>query len=383
MKRIMNKRVLFVSTYGDFLVSFEMSNIRIYLSMGYEVHSAANFSEPKYNRKTDELIRLGVIIHDIPFVRKPWSFKIFSNIKLLKSIVKENNISVIDCHNAVCGVIARHVASLCKIKKVIYTPHSFFFYDGCPTKNKLLFKPIEKHYAKKTDLLVTINQEDYKAAQQMKLRGKAIYIPGVGIDVDSFSSFRKDAISFKSEFNIKEGELVFCSVGELIPRKNHIEVLEALSKIDNRNYKYIICGFGSEEQTLRDFCLKHGLSQNVVFAGYRSDVPNILHNSDVFLFPSKQEGLPVALMEAMASNVLCVVSKIRGNVDLITDEVSGFVFELNKPDELLDCIKKTFSLSASAKNNLLNHAFENIRKFDVSAVSSLMENEYNLLLNND
>lgn len=374
------KKVLFVCTYGDFLVSFELSNINIYLSMGYEVHCAANFFENRYNRKTEALKKLGLVIHNVPFVRKPWNLKIFGNVRLLNKIVKDNKIDVIDVHNAVCGVIARHVGAKCKVKKIIYTPHSFFFYKGCPNKNSIIFKSVEKHYAKKTDLLVTINKEDYEAASKMKVRGKVIYVPGIGINVNKIANYIVNKASFIEEFGIKENEKVFVSIGELIARKNHILAINALSKIENKNFKYIICGFGEEDKTLREVCKERGIDKNVIFAGYREDVYNILHNSDFFLFPSKQEGLPVALMEAMASKTLCIVSDIRGNVDLIENEISGYVFDHDDVNEFTKSINNALNLKDEDKQSMINQAYNKVLKCDVSNVSKLMTTEYADLL---
>lgn len=85
---------------------------------------------------------------------------------------------------------------------------------------------------------------------------------------------------------------------------------------------YIICGVGSEENTLRELC-KY-FSDRVHFLGYRTDVKELLSASDIFVMPSLCEGLSRSLMEAMASGLPCVVSNIRGNVDLI-DNNGGYL----------------------------------------------------------
>ena len=122
------KKVLFICTFGDFLVSFEQSNISIYQSLGYEVHCAANFDDKIFNKNKDILINKGILIHNIPFKRKPWNLSVIKNYFLLKKLVKKYKFDVLDIHNAVCGVIGRLVGKKCNVKKIVYTPHSFFFF---------------------------------------------------------------------------------------------------------------------------------------------------------------------------------------------------------------------------------------------------------------
>ena len=96
----------------------------------------------------------------------------------------------------------------------------------------------------------------------------------------------------------------------MIKRKNHKVIIKALTKIKNLNYVYLICGNGELENNLKALVNKLKISQKVKFLGFRNDIPEICLASDVFLFPSYQEGLPVSLMEAMAAGlpVICFIN---------------------------------------------------------------------------
>lgn len=134
-----------------------------------------------------------------------------------------------------------------------------------------------------------------------------------------------DRQKVRSELGIKNEDFLLISVGELSERKNQIMVLKALTEIKRsqteigRLIKYILVGKGSKEEEYKEFIKTHDLEENVQLLGFRSDIPELLRAADLFVFPSYQEGLPVALMEAMSSGVDVICSRIRGNTDLVSD----------------------------------------------------------------
>ena len=114
--------------------------------------------------------------------------------------------------------------------------------------------------------------------------------------------------------------------------------------------------------------------------GFRDDVLRIVKSSSLFVFPSKQEGLPVSLMEAMALKVPILCSEIRGNIDLIKDNFNGYLFDLNDKESFQ---KKLFSLyinyESLSKQFITNSALF-IDSYSIKNVNLIMENEYKNLL---
>lgn len=368
--------VLFLATYGDFLATFELSNIKLLQEMGCTVHCASNFKNPEYNRKTYKLDEINVVKHEIEFLRSPIKRKNIIAYKKLLKLIKDEDIKMIDCHNAVVGAFARIAAWQCKINKVVYTPHSFFFYKGCPKKNKIIYKSVEKILARKTDLLVTINHEDHIAANNMNVRGKSVYVPGIGVDTSYIFELPIKREQYCKEFKIPTDAIIFVSVGELINRKNHESAIRAFSKANIENSYYLICGIGELESHLKEVISELGLNERVKLLGYRIDAKDIMKSSDVFLFPSLQEGLPVALMEAMACGLPCLVSKIRGNVDLIDNEKGGLLFNPYDVHEITESILKIIRLYYSfGKYNK-----KRIKEFDINNVQKIMYSEYSSIL---
>lgn len=174
----------------------------------------------------------------------------------------------------------------------------FIFFKGAPLKNWLFYYPVEKYLSRYTDILITINQEDYERAKR-KFKAKQIeYVPGVGIDINKFQNIAVDGERKRADLGIYKDAYVMVSVGELNANKNHSTVIRALKRVNNPNITYIICGQGPLEEKLKDLIKELELSSQVKLLGYRSDIPEILKVSDLFVFPSRREGLSVSLMEA-------------------------------------------------------------------------------------
>ena len=120
--------------------------------------------------------------------------------------------------------------------------------------------------------------------------------------------------------------------------KNQEVIVRAIAKLNNPKIHYLIAGQGKKEEELIN--LAEELGVNLHLLGYRTDIVELLNMSDIFAFSSYREGLSVALMEAMAAGLPCVVSRIRGNSDLIEDGRGGYLCEVNDIDTISEAINK-------------------------------------------
>ena len=317
------KKALLVTTVSGFVPQFEMSNVNILKEMGYEIHYATNYNTPSYGNDNKRLEDIGIIQHQIDFTRSPFktqNIKVFNQLKLL---MKTQHFDLIHCHTPMGGVMARLAARSTKTTPIIYTAHGFHFFKGASIINWLFYYPIEKFLSRYTDQQICINEEDYRLAKK-KLHAKYIdYIPGVGINIDKIN-YDIDKKSKKNELNIPQNKKVLLSSGELITRKNHETIIRSIAELKEKSlnssslqFHYIICGQGSLDAHLRKLAIKLNVSDCVSFLGYREDMMDIFQISDIFLFPSYQEGLPMALLEAMAYGIPVICSDIRGNRDLM------------------------------------------------------------------
>lgn len=371
----MKKALLVASVFG-FLGSFERSDIKILQEQGYEVVCAANGSkELGAFGDIGQLDDLSVTKCQINFARSPLSKSNLKAYKQLKRLMGEHRFDLVHCHTPIGGLLARKMARRYRKEgtKVIYTAHGFHFYAGAPLLNWLLYYPVERLMAHYTDVLITINHEDYVRAQKFHAK-RVEYVPGIGVDMRRFSP-DGDKSAIRAELGIPENAVLLLSVGELNHGKNHQAIIRALAKLKDERLQYIVVGEGPERASLESLIIQLGLEGKVHLPGYRKDMAPIYRAAYVFCLPSKREGLCVSLMEAMASGLPCVVSDIRGNRDLIIPDKGGCLFDFQQVDSVASAIQTVVS-DFRLKEAMGSFNAQFVRRFSSAVVIEKMKRIY-------
>lgn len=333
----MKEKVLILASVASMIYQFNIPNIKLLQEMGYEVHVACNFEKgnscslEKIQGLKNLLENMQVKYYQINFERN--ILKVFSNFSAyqdVKKILEKNKYKFLHCHSPIGGVIGRITGHLTETK-VIYTAHGFHFFKGAPLINWLIYYPIEKYLSKFTDILITINKEDYERAKTFFSK-RVEYIPGVGVDIEKIRNIQVNKELKRKELGLTLDNKVLLSVGELNKNKNHEVIIKALSKLNNPNIHYLICGQGNLKGYLEKLIKKLNLENNVKLLGFRKDIYEIYKISDIFVFPSKREGLSVALMEALVCELPVICSDIRGNRDLVRENKNGMLVKNKKND---------------------------------------------------
>lgn len=317
-------KILLTATVQSHICQFHLPLINMLKEQGHEIHVAA-----KYNLDVKPGLSLENVdkIFDVPFSRSPFSTDNIKAYKRLKEIINENEYDIIHCNTPMGSVVTR-LATTSKTTKVIYTAHGFHFYKGAPIKNWLLYFPVEWLLAFKTDMLICINQEDYSFASKHLHAKEVKYVHGVGFDKKRFDDSLTKEMARK-ELGIKDDETVLLSVGDINKRKNHHILIRALSLLKHSNPHLYIAGWDQLDGELERLAEELDVSSKVTFLGYTRQLSLYFNAADIFLFPSLQEGLPIALIEAMSWGLPVVATNIRGTNDLISNGNGGYLLKTN------------------------------------------------------
>lgn len=370
------RKALIVTTVGGFVSQFEMNDVHILQELGYEVHYASDFNNQIYEVDKKCLQDNGIILHQVDIRKSPLHiFKNYKAIRKVRELIQQEEIALVHCHTPMGAVVARLAAPKKNAPYVIYTAHGFHFYKGAPLINWLLYYPMEKLLAHRTDHIVTINQEDFERACKMRLRrqGKVSKISGVGVDMDRFTPKKELRDVVRKELGIPQDFFHIMTVAELNSNKNQQVIIEAMSRLDNSDIYYSIVGNGPYRDRLQKLIEKKGLSDRVKLLGYRKDTDRILQSADCFAFPSKREGLGIAAIEALACGVPVIALDNRGTREYITQD-NGIMCSSNSVNEFRIAIEQMQEVTTREK--LMANSRCSVARFGIKHVDKEMRGIY-------
>lgn len=369
------KKVLFVATVVRLHLNlFHLPYLRWFHDQGWQVDVAANndFEDP-----ADCVIPFCDNHYVMPFQRSPFKKDNLEAYRQLKALLDREHYDIIHCHTPMGGVITRLAAGSTRNKgtKVLYTAHGFHFYDGAPVVNWLLYYPVERLLSRRTDLLLTMNGEDHRRAQTFHAK-RTEMVNGVGIDLSRFAeASREQKADVRRELGLKESDTFAFTVGNVIPRKNQAVLIRAAKELNDPSFHLFIAGDGPLEGELKALAKELGIEKQVHLLGFRRDVFRLSSAADMFLFSSRQEGLSVSVMEAMACGLPIVASAIRGNTDLIDDGRGGFLVASDDAAGFADAIRKIMA-KPEIREQMKRYNLKKIQNYSIEAVSNQMAELY-------
>lgn len=275
---------------------------------------------------------------------------------------------ILHTHSSKTGMLGRLAARLAGVPVVVHTVHGFAFPFATSRLVHFIYFLVELIGARFCDALIVLNESDRRiAVDRLKMKpGKVHLIPN-GVRLESLEHAEGDArSSIRQEvFGADDATLCVGMVGRLWRQKNPGCLLEAAKKVlttTDRPVKFFFIGDGELREELERSILAGGLQERVTVLGWRTDVPRLLSALDVFVLPSRWEGMPLAILEAMASGLAVVVSDIPGNHDLVAHEKDGLLFESENADALAVRLLRLVedgdfrhTLATAARNKVVDH----------------------------
>lgn len=320
----MSRRILVTST-DLMMVQFLLPHIRNLSENGYEVEIACSEVGGRMKEVRDKIADCVKEIYLVKLHRSPVALDNFKGFHQMKSIIAKGNYNIIWTNEPVMGVVTRFAAKKARKNgaKVLYMVHGFHFYTGAPKINWMIYYPIEKMMASKADVICTVNREDYARAKSFQVKDVK-YIHGIGINTTRLTLGEKKK-DIRAELGLEQDDFIVLSIGELNENKNQKVIIQAIAMLGDSKIHYVLCGKGDQLENLKKLVSEKHLEQNIHFLGYRKDVVDICSQADVYVMPSKREGLPVASLEAMYCGLPLVTSNIRGLTDIMENGMSGYM----------------------------------------------------------
>ena len=362
-------KILYTATVLSHICQFHLPHMQHLQEQGWEVHVAAHDNLAVKNglqlKYCDKFI-------ETPFSRSPKSPDNLKAYKQLKKLLSEEHYDVILCNTPMGGIVTRLAAKKTRKQgtKVIYMAHGFHFYKGSSRKAWLVFYPIEKYMAKKCDLLITINKEDYALAKEkFSKRTKVAHIHGVGVDEKRYHpATPEEQLAMRRAEGLSPEDFVILCTGELNENKNQKTLISAAAQLKDKipNLKVLLAGNGPKEQELRAQIQAEGLEGIVKLLGYRTDLEKVVPAVDLVVSCSKREGMPLNIIEAMLCKKPVVTSHNRGHDELVEEEKTGYLF-LQTDCNRLAAVILAMAFSTEKRTQFGDAGFQSALDYSVSA----------------
>jgi|GEM_PF-1916753 len=316
------------------------------------------------------------VFYHVPFTKSITSPKNLSCIKQIRQIIKKGNYKYIVLNTALTAALVRLSVPFYLRKKmtIINISHGYFFGQTVPFKRNFIFSSVEKTLKNKTDYIITMNEEDFDYAETLRLSKSGVFfVHGMGYNSNKFF--------FTKHTPKKEGQISLFYAAEHSDRKNHAELLYAVADaIENgANLVLTLAGDGDLLEHNQKLCKTLKISDRVHFLGYIENISDEYKNHDYVVSPSKIEGLPFNIMEALATGLPCIVSEVKGHVDLVKDGYNGFIYPLGSWESLSE-ILCGLTNSESGYKALSKNAAESVLEYQIEYTKKEFNQIYKSIL---
>lgn len=261
-------------------------------------------------------------------------------------LMRENRYDLVHTHTSKAGIVGRIAGAIAGVPIIVHTPHGHIFYGYFSSLLTVVFTGLERIVTKKTHALITLTNKEKQDYLARRIGDSARIHPILsGIDLSPFLKLKSPNDAFRASIGLGPSDFVAGTVARLVSIKNHDGIVSAASLLGNRcpNLRFVFVGDGELRLPLESRIRSLGLENRFVFLGWRNDIPECLAAFDLFVMCSHNEGMGRAFIEAQASGVPVIGSRVGGVEEAIAEGKTGFLVDPGKPEELTRVLERVYS----------------------------------------
>ncbi len=319
--------------------------------------------------------------------------------KEIKKIIKEFKPDIIHTHAAKAGALGRYAAFQCNVPIIIHTFHGHVFHSYFGKSETQFYKKAERQLAKKSTKIIAISdiqKEELWKHHKICSEDKVAVIP-LGFDLEKFQeNISEKRKSFRNKYQINDDEIAIGIIGRLVPIKNHTLFINAIYELQKRTSKKIrafLIGDGEDKNKLIDQLKRIELDYvewnnnqspaSVTLTSWIKDIDWVNAGVDIIALTSLNEGTPVTLIEAQASNKPIVTTRVGGVENIVLKNETAFVVESQNLEEVVSALLKLVE-DEELRKKMGEKGWDFVNKeFHYTRLVKDMKNLYLSLLNNN
>ena len=364
----MSNKILFTASTYSHIRNFHLPYLRYFRDMGWQVHIACGGTAqdiPDAERS----------IH-LPFEKSMGSPENFRAAQILRKAIRQEGYSLIITHTSLAAFFTRLAVFGRKDRPpLVNMVHGYLFDDDTPFLKRQLLLTAERITASCTDLLLTMNDWDYRTAAQYRLGKQVEYVPGVGVDFSRIRQYSPAARqAARQKMGVPDDAFVLFYAAEFSDRKSQDVLIRAMQKLPP-HILLILAGDGTQLDHCRALAKELDLEDRISFPGYISNIGAWYPLADAAVSSSRSEGLPFNIMEAMYAGLPVVASSVKGHTDLIADGKTGLLYPYGDSTACAEQILRLES-APTLRESLSRQAKEAVLRYGQDQVFPVVTAQY-------
>jgi glycosyltransferase involved in cell wall biosynthesis len=283
----------------------------------------------------DDVRAEGFRVIPIPFVRRLSPLAHLRAFRSLIAILRAEKPDIVHAHMPISGFLARLAARVAGVPKVAYTCHGFLFnHASSSLPRRGLSFLMEWVAARVTDVFLTVSEAEARDARRLHIAARAEAVRN-GRDPAVFRPDPGMRDRVRAELGVPRDRVVIIAVSRLVWHKGYPELAAAMRSVPEAELWVVGERLDSDRGADMEALLRGaGLGYRLRMLGYRTDIPALMAAADIFTLPSRFEGLPMSVIEAMLTGLPVVATNVRGPAEQVVDGVTGLSVPAGDPTAL-------------------------------------------------
>lgn len=328
---------------------------------GVEVHLVvAAERQPDFREDLEHLASAGCQVRELAMVRSISPLRDVRHLRTLEGLLRSVRPDVVHTHSSKAGVLGRVASIRTGIGRRVHTPHTlaFLFRDMFGPVRRRVFFELERRLCARTERVIAVSESEGRTVRESGVidPGRVRVIPN-GVEV---SSGTKRVPLDLDALGLDPRRPCAAVIGLLNVAKGQDLAIDALGACPE--LQLLLVGHGEEREALEARAARLGVAGSVRLLGFRSDVAEILASVDLLLLPSRWEGMPYVVLEAMACGVPVVATPVDGAVDLIEDGGTGWLAREVSASALGETLGQVLALTADERRDVGERGREHVAR---------------------